>query len=125
MSQKKKPHLKNLPRFLKKRWYWFIANLYRNAAVLPWIFDITHIWRHVGCHVGKNVRIGLDVYFDVDNASMITIEDDVWIASRALILCHRRDMHQYYFGEQAGSGGGDPICQPAAVRGETPPDPRP
>lgn len=97
---KKKPQLKNLPHFLKKRWFWFIANLYRNSVLLPWFCDITHIWRHVGCHVGKDVRIGLDVYFDVDNASMITIEDDVWIASRALILCHRRDMHQYFKGER-------------------------
>jgi len=50
--------------------------------------------------MGKNVSIGWDVYFDVGNAKLITIEDDVWIASRALILCHRRDMSIYYKGER-------------------------
>ena len=50
--------------------------------------------------MGKNVSIGWDVYFDVGNADLITVEDDVWIASRALILCHRRDMSVYFKGER-------------------------
>ncbi len=99
MSERK-PQLKNLPRFLKKQWYWFIANIYRNAVILPKFFiKIDKIWRHTGCQVGNNVHIGLDVYYDVGNANLITIEDNVWITSRCLLLCHRRNIKQYYKGD--------------------------
>jgi acetyltransferase-like isoleucine patch superfamily enzyme len=54
------------------------------------------LWRWTGCNVGKGVSIGYDVYFDVHNANIITIEDDVWVASRCLILCHKRDLTKYY-----------------------------
>ncbi len=57
------------------------------------------IWRYTGCNIGKNVSIGYDVYYDVHNASLITVEDDVWIASRCLILCHKREMEHYYKNE--------------------------
>ena len=40
--------------------------------------------------------MGYDIYYDVHNANLITIEDDVWVASRALILCHKRDLNSYY-----------------------------
>ncbi|MCY2686965.1 acyltransferase [Salinimicrobium sp. TH3] len=40
--------------------------------------------------------MGYDIYYDVHNASLITIEDDVWVASRSLILCHKRDLKSYY-----------------------------
>lgn len=53
-----------------------------------------------GCHIGKDVRIGLDVYYDLDHADMINVEDDVWVASRSLLLCHRRDMAVYYKDER-------------------------
>ena len=52
-------------------------------------------WRLVGCKVGKNVFMGYDIYFDVHNANLIHIEDDVQIASRSLILCHKRDLSTY------------------------------
>ncbi len=97
---KKKPQLRHLPRFIKKQWHWYIANLYRNSVLLPKFFvGIDRIWRMTGCTVGKNVCIGLDVYYDVGNAHMITIEDNVWITSRCLLLCHRRDMKQYFKGD--------------------------
>ena len=53
------------------------------------------LWRLAGCNVGKKVSIGYDVYFDVHNASLITVEDKVWIASSSLIFCHKRDMTDY------------------------------
>jgi acetyltransferase-like isoleucine patch superfamily enzyme len=31
---------------------------------------------------------------------MIYIEDDVWVAARTLLFCHRRDMSCYYKGER-------------------------
>ncbi len=57
------------------------------------------IWRYTGCKVGKNVSIGYDVYYDVHNASLIFVEDDVWIASRCAIFCHKREMEHYYKNE--------------------------
>lgn len=45
------------------------------------------------------MNIGPDVYFDVPNSKLITLEDDVWIATRSLLLCHRRDMKKYFRGE--------------------------
>lgn len=57
------------------------------------------LWRYTGCNVGKNVSIGYDVYYDVHNASLIYVEDDVWIASRCVIFCHKREMEHYYKNE--------------------------
>ena len=33
------------------------------------------IWRKTGCTVGKNVSMGYDIYYDVHNASLITVEE--------------------------------------------------
>ncbi|GGZ93625.1 serine O-acetyltransferase [Algibacter mikhailovii] len=57
-----------------------------------------NIWKLTGCNIGKNVSIGYDVYYDVTNASYITIEEGAWITSRCLILCHQRDLSNYYEG---------------------------
>lgn len=61
------------------------------------------IWRFTGCKVGKNVSIGYDVYYDVHNASLIEIEDNVWIASRCTIFCHKREMSHFYKGDDYNS----------------------
>lgn len=92
----------HIPRNIKKTWFWYIANISRNSVVIfiGGFIERSSIWRMTGCKVGKNVSIGLDVYYDVGNAKLITIEDDVWIASRALILCHRREMKSYYANER-------------------------
>ena len=86
-------------------WCWvlnYIARFSTLSAFLS-IFKIeyftAYLWRCTGCNIGKRVCIGWDVYWDVGNAKLITIEDDVWIASRALILCHKREMSLYYKGE--------------------------
>lgn len=95
--------ISHIPKHVKKLWYWFLANRARNGVVLFYLNIVLKrsvLWRVTGCNVGKNVSIGLDVYYDVDNAKLITIEDDVWIASRCLILCHRRNMKVYYAEER-------------------------
>ena len=91
---------------LQVAWYWYLNKIAR-FSVLPSFLNILQIkhfrsflWKCTGCNMGKNVSIGWDVYYDVSNAKLITVEDDVWIASRALILCHRRDMSIYYKGER-------------------------
>lgn len=99
--EKKRPQLRHLPRFLRKRlWYWPLMNISRNSVIIPLFISRARLWRMTGCHIGRDVRIGLDVYYDLDNANMIYVEDDVWIASRCLILCHRRDMSYYYRNER-------------------------
>ncbi|MBN2709962.1 MAG: acyltransferase [Calditrichaceae bacterium] len=59
----------------------------------------SRIWRLMGCHVGKNVFIGYDVWMDYNNSELIYIEDGVHIANRCLLLCHQRDLSNYYVGD--------------------------
>ncbi len=91
--------------------YKYVRNWYLNKvarfAAFPALLNIlgyrhfrAYLWRKTGCNIGENVSIGWDVYYDVANSNLITIEDDVWIASRSLILCHRRDMSKYFKGER-------------------------
>jgi len=56
------------------------------------------VWRWIGCNVGKNVYIGTQVLPDASNPSLIIIEDNVHIANRCIILCHQRDLTDYYQG---------------------------
>ena len=35
----------------------------------------------------------------VTNATLITIEEGAWITSRCLFLCHKRDLSNYYEGD--------------------------
>ena len=46
------------------------------------------IWRFCGCELGKNVHIG-------------HLADDVILSNGVTILCHKRDVSQYYRGESA------------------------
>lgn len=98
--------IKNTPKAFRKVWYWYLNKIARFSilSALLNVFRIRHfrayLWKKTGCNIGKNVSIGWDVYYDVSHAKLITIEDDVWIASRALILCHKRDMSVYYKGER-------------------------
>ena len=98
--------IKSAPRAFRIVWYWYLNKIAR-FAVFPSFLSVLGIkhfraflWKKTGCNIGKNVSIGWDVYYDVGNTKLITIEDDVWITSRALILCHRRDMSVYYKGER-------------------------
>ena len=91
--------ISHIPRFIKKRIYHNLANLASNSDTFIISKNRERIWKLTGCNMGKGVRIGLDVYYDVGNANQITVEDDVWITSRTLILCHRRDMKKYYKNE--------------------------
>lgn len=81
-----------------KWWLWKQAK----DSVWVWYFAGTRakIWRIIGAKVGKNVDIGWDVYLDVNYAHMLTIEDDVWIANKAVIFCHRRNMDVYHIGDR-------------------------
>lgn len=64
-----------------------------NKRIRPWI------WKKTGVNVIGRFNVGFDVYYDVDYARYITIEDGVYISSRSLLLCHKRDMRNYAIGE--------------------------
>lgn len=98
--------LKRAPKAFRTLCRMYLQKIAR-FSVFPFFLNLIGIrhhrawlWKMSGCNIGKNVSIGWDVYYDVGNTNLITIEDDVWIASRALILCHRRDMSVYYKGER-------------------------
>jgi acetyltransferase-like isoleucine patch superfamily enzyme len=97
-------YLKRFPQVLylklKIILHWYLFKIAKNWVILNRIGPGVRpaIWRMTGCFIGKNVSIGYDVYYDVSNASYIKVEDGVWIASRCLILCHKRDLSQYYVG---------------------------
>lgn len=55
--------------------------------------------RRMGCHVGKNVFIGEYVHVDIWHADMITLEDNVSIASGSRLLCHQREFSDYCVGD--------------------------
>lgn len=57
------------------------------------------LWKWAGVNIKGKVSIGYDVYFDVGHANLITIEDGVWIASRSLLLCHKRITTDYHVGD--------------------------
>lgn len=94
--------LKKIPRaaYLKAEMtiHWWLFKISKNWIILDRIGRGVRptIWKLIGCQIGNNVGIGYDVYIDVHNASLIHIEDDAWVASRCLILCHKRDLSNYH-----------------------------
>ncbi|MDX1761732.1 MAG: acyltransferase [Christiangramia sp.] len=98
--------LKKVPNYIKAKseitFHWWIFGIAKNWTILNRISPKLRpaLWKLTGCKIGENVAIGYDVYYDVGNASLIHIEDEVWIASRSLILCHKRDLSKYYKNER-------------------------
>lgn len=72
-----------------------------SAILAPWNYRILRpmIWRWLGANVGNNCYIGYEVYIDLNNAHLITVEDNVHIDERCHLLCHKRDLSEYYYGE--------------------------
>lgn len=82
-------------------WFkWVLLKMAKNGiwnAVHPSIRP--KLWKLAGVNIIGKVKIGYDVYFDVGNANLITIENGVWIASRSLLLCHKRIISDYCIGD--------------------------
>lgn len=78
---------------------WFLSNMAKHS-VICWFFPNLRpfIWRICGVKMGKNINIGWEVFLDVMYAKYLVIEDDVWLANRSIVFCHRRDMSEYYIG---------------------------
>ena len=96
---------KNFPKFMKENlwhvWLYFLAEIARRSPLNEILKGRpARIWRQIGINMGKHVCFGYDVYLDVTYADQITIEDDVWLASKCIVFAHRRDVHHYYKGER-------------------------
>lgn len=89
--------LKKLPYAFK----WWLSKQAKHS-VICWMFPSLRpmIWRWCGAKVGNNVCIGWEVFLDVMYAKYLTIEDDVWLINRSLVLCHRRVMDDYHVGDR-------------------------
>lgn len=58
--------------------------------VRPWVL------RRIGCHVGKDVFIGEQVWVDAGHADLIYIGDHTHITARTVLLCHKKDLRDYH-----------------------------
>lgn len=69
----------HIPRNIRRAWFWYLANISRNGVLIftGGLIDRSTLWRITGCKMGKNVSIGLDVYYDVGNAKLLTVEDEI------------------------------------------------
>nr|WP_081411700.1 acyltransferase [Chryseobacterium gregarium] len=72
---------------------WVILNRI-NVRIVPWI------WKLTGVNVKGSFFVSYDVYYDVNNANMITVEENVLISPKVVLFCHKRDLSQYYVGDQ-------------------------
>ena len=66
---------------------------FNHRKVRPWVL------RKIGCHVGKDVFIGSDVWIDSGHADLITIDDHAHVTGRTVLLCHKKDLSDYCVGD--------------------------
>lgn len=61
--------------------------------------------KKIGCKVGNEVFVGDYVRVDLNHSHLIEIEDGVHIASGCRLLCHQRDLSNYYVGDDYSTLG--------------------
>ena len=80
----------------------FLLNVFMDSWILspfeprkirPWVL------RRIGCHVGKGVFIGSRVWVDAGHANLITIEDNVHVTAETVLLCHKKNLDNYFKGD--------------------------
>lgn len=101
----------NLIRVIKQAftniWHKFLLNL-MDYAILEPINPRKlrpYLIKCLGANVGKNIFIGDHVNIDLSHANLITIEDHVHVASGCRLLCHQRDLTNYYQGDDYANLG--------------------
>lgn len=80
----------------------FLMNYFMNSAFLsPLLPRMVRPWvlRRMGCKVGKGVFIGSQLWIDSGHADLITIDDHVHVTGRTVLLCHKKDLSNYYQGD--------------------------
>lgn len=78
---------------------WFLMAFQKNIMIDPCTKSRYFVWKMCGVKSNGKFRVGYDVYFDAENASQIFIEDGAWISSRCTLLCHKRNIKNYYVGD--------------------------
>jgi acetyltransferase-like isoleucine patch superfamily enzyme len=96
--------IKKVPLYLKARihyyFQWKVMKIQKNWVLNPLSYNLRPwLWKMAGVNATGKFHVGYDVYFDAGGANFITIDDGVWIASRSLILCHKRVLSDYKFGD--------------------------
>lgn len=88
-----------------------VSKTYRDEFLLKFVMDSwllspiaprklrPIILRCIGCHVGKDVFIGQKVYIDAGHTNLITIEDHVHVTALTVLLCHKKDLSEYFRGD--------------------------
>lgn len=71
---------------------WLLSPL-EPRKIRPWVL------RKIGCHVGKDVFIGSRVWIDTGHADLIYIEDHAHVTGLTVLLCHKRELSDYYKGD--------------------------
>lgn len=80
-------------KFLEGMLDWSILEPFEPRKLRPFIL------RRMGCKVGKGCFMGDYVRIDTSHPDMITIEDNVSIASGSRLLCHQRDFSDFCVGD--------------------------
>ena len=79
-----------LMKFVMNSW---LLSPFAPRKVRPWVL------RKIGCHVGKDVFIGSQVWIDAGHADLIYIEDHAHVTGRTVLLCHKKDLSDYHLGD--------------------------
>lgn len=94
-----------------------VCKTYRDGFLLKYVMDSwllspltprklrPAILRTIGCHVGKDVFIGDHVIVDSGHSDLIYIDDYAHITGGCRLLCHQRDLSDYYVGDNAAKCG--------------------
>lgn len=77
----------------KLSYYWMVK---QSKLIDPAESKRPKYWKRCGVDISGNFKVGYGVYFDAGNACHIHIESGVWIASQCLLLCHKRNLHEYH-----------------------------
>lgn len=80
-------------KFLEGMLDWSILEPIEPRKLRPFIL------RCMGCKVGKGCFIGDYVRVDTSHTDMITLEDNVSVASGSRLLCHQRDFSDFCVGD--------------------------
>lgn len=71
---------------------WLLSPL-TPRKIRPWVL------RKIGCHVGKDVFVGSQVWVDSGHADLIYIGDRTHISARTVLLCHKKNLSDYHQGD--------------------------
>lgn len=78
---------------------WVIFEPIAPRMFRPWLM------RRMGCKVGKNVFIGDHVIIDLNHADLITLDDYAHVTGGCRLLCHQRNLKNYFVGDNAAEFG--------------------